>query len=545
MKKSSIKQLSLLLVLVMLISMFSACAKKTEQTTTTETTAPTEATTTEDTQLTVGESTDAGDQEQNTERAIKDTLTVGLYEEPGSLDPMAQSLSGNAQVAMNIYDTLFKKTAAGEVLPNLVESYEQVDELTYTLHLREDVYWHNGDKFTADDVVYNLERLTTAPGTKSRYSSLDPENCKAIDEYTVEMKLKSPWGRVTLYLCLPFASMVNPKVAEDPNANMDRNPVGTGPYKFVSWTTGDNITITRNDSYWGDPAVTENVVFKFFTDANIRAVQLETNAIDFYYSVGPTDYDRLMENPDITVVSGTGYGHESIYFSQKCKSVFNDVAVRKAMTYALDIPSIVEAVWGNLASPASSIFSSSVEGYVKVGPVERDVEYAKQILADAGYPDGIDGEIYFPNNSTTQAYMEICQAQWAEAGIRISINSLDSATVKAMNAEGTNPCGRSNSTNSAGDACNALAAWEIGYSGVMQPQDEYIDTRIKQVRASSDHDECMELLKEIQVYALTEQYYAIPVAFPNISYAMSKNVFGFEFNPSELLYLNTMGVYAD
>lgn len=214
MKKSSIKQLSLLLVLVMLISMFSACAKKTEQTTTTETTTPTEAATTEDTQLTVGESTDAGDQEQNTERAIKDTLTVGLYEEPGSLDPMAQSLSGNAQVAMNIYDTLFKKNAAGEVLPNLVESYEQVDELTYTLHLREDVYWHNGDKFTADDVVYNLERLTTAPGTKSRFGSLDPENCKAIDEYTVEMKLKSPWGRVTLYLCMPLASMVNPRLPE-------------------------------------------------------------------------------------------------------------------------------------------------------------------------------------------------------------------------------------------------------------------------------------------------------------------------------------------
>lgn len=537
MKRSSIKRLSLVLVMVMLFSMCTACGKKTAQ--------PASPPQTTDSTMTIGESTDAGNQQQDTQRAIKETLTVGLYEEPGSLDPMAQSLSGNAQVAMNIYDTLFKKDASGEVLPNLVTSYEQVDELTYTLHLRDDVYWHNGDKFTADDVVYNLQRLTTSPGSKSRFGSLDPENCKAIDETTVEMKLKSPWGRVTLYLCMPLASMVNPRVAEDPNSNMERNPVGTGPYKFVSWTTGDNITVTRNENYWGDPAVSENIVFKFFTDANIRAVQLETKAIDFYYTVGPTDYDRLMENPDITVVSGAGYTHESIYFSQKCKSIFNDVKVRKAMTYALDMPSIVEAVWGNLAVPASSIFSSAIEGYVKVGPVERDVEYAKQLLAEAGYPNGVDGEIYFPNNSTTQAYMEICQAQWSEAGIRISINSLDSATVKAMNAEGSNPCGRSNFTASTGDAVHALAAWEIGYSGVMQPQDEYIDSRIKQVRASSDHDECMKLLEEIQTYALTEEYYAIPVAFIKVSYAMSKDVFGFEFNPGENLYLSTMGVYAD
>ena len=483
--------------------------------------------------------------ERDPNRPIKDTLTIALYEEPNSLDPQGSTLSGNSQVYMNIYDSLFVQDAEGEIHPNLATSYEQVDDLTYTIHLRDDVTWHNGDKFTADDVVYSINRIATMPATTSRYGSLDTENTVAIDDYTVELKLKEPWGNVITYLAGASTSIVNPNVAEDPDANMDRNPVGTGPYKFVSWSTGDNITLVRNEDYWGEPAVTENIIIKFFPDANIRAVQLETGTVDFYYLVGETDYERLVADPDIVVSAAPGYTHENLYFSQVCESVFNDVNVRKAMTYALDMPAIVEAVWGPLGEAAQSIYVSSLEGFVKLRPVERDVEYAKQILADAGYEDGIEGEMYFPNNSIVQAYTEIMQAQWMEAGINIKINSLDQASVKELNSTGKNPAGKSNFTVSSGDPVAALAAWEIGYSGVMQPQDEYIDSRIKQCRASSDPEERAKLLEEIQRYALEEMYYAIPVAFIDVSYAMSKDVFGFEFQPAENVYFRHMGVYAD
>lgn len=165
-------------------------------------------------------------------------------------------------------------------------------------------------------------------------------------------------------------------------------------------------------------------------------------------------------------------------------------------------------------------------------------------MAEAGYPNGLDCELTVPNNSATLAYMEICQAMWAEAGINMTVNSYDSATVKQMNASGKNPMGRSNFTSN-GDPVGSLAAWEIGYSGVMQPQDQYIDERIKKTRAESDLEKRAQYLAEIQHYALEEKFYAIPVAFIKQSYAMSNNVFGFVFSPTENVHFAQMGVYAD
>lgn len=483
---------------------------------------------------------------RNNAKEIKDAMTAVLYEEPGALDPQASSMTGNAQVCAQIFDTLlYKDQTTGELLPCLATSWEQIDDLTYRFNLRNDVYWHNGEKFVVDDVVYTIKRLATASATKSRYSSLDIEHTAAIDEKTVELKLKEPWAKVLLYFSTALSSIVNEKVMEDSKGNPKRNPIGTGPYKFVSWTTGDSIVLERNENYWDDVAFTKNIVFKFIPDSSIRAIQLEAEDVDFFIQVGAQDYNRLIENPKIYVSAGSGYTHESMYFSQKCKSVYQNVLVRKAMTYALDMPSVVKAVWGPLAVAASSIYSSALEGYLPVGPVKQDIGYAKQLLAEAGYPNGIDCEINFPNNTNTSAYMEICQAMWAEAGIRVTLNSFDSATVKQMNTQGTNPMGRSNFTASTGDPVHALAAWEIGYSGVMQPKDQHIDDLIKRCRAEADGAKRAGYLEEIQRYALEEKYYAIPVAFINVSYAMSDNVFGFEFSPGELISFRKMGVYVD
>lgn len=140
--------------------------------------------------------------------------------------------------------------------------------------------------------------------------------------------------------------------------------------------------------------------------------------------------------------------------------------------------------------------------------------------------------------------MEIFQAMWAEAGINMTINSYDSATVKQMNVAGENPMGRSSFTGN-GDPVSSLSAWEIGYSGVMQPQDTHIDDLIKKTRQESDPEKRAEYLSEIQHYALEEKCYAIPVAFIKQSFAMDKDVFGFEFSPSETIYFAQIGMYAD
>lgn len=476
-------------------------------------------------------------------RSVKDNMVIALIEEPQAITPAISSISANSHVSRQIHDTLVvRNEQTDEYSPCLADTWEQKDELTWIFHIRDDVYFHNGDKLTPEDIVYNFERIATLPATKSRWTSLDYENCKVLDDGSVEMKLSSPWGKVLMYLST--LQIVSQKVDQDPNSNIERNPVGTGPYKFVSWATGDSIVLERNDDYWGDKAITKTLTFKFFPDSSIRAIQLEAGDADFFFTVGSADYDRLMGNPDVQIYAETGTTHESIYFCQSADSVYQDVNVRKALTYALDVPAAAYAVWGDLAMPGDSIYSSSIEGHVSIGPVKQDIELAKKCLADAGYPDGLTCEMTVPNDSNTLAYLEIFQAMWAEAGINMTVNSYDSATVKQMNASGKNPMGRSSFTSN-GDPVNALAAWEIGYSGVMQPQDKHIDELIKKTRASSDKEERAGYLAEIQHYALEEKYYAIPVAFVKQSYAMSKDVFGFVFSPSEQIYFSQMGVYEN
>ena len=496
-----------------------------------------------------GETTAAGSSGETTaaaaeaDRPIKDNLVIALIEEPQAISPGISSISANSHVGRQIHDSLVRRDeATGEISPCLADEWEQVDELAYRFHIRDDVYFHNGDKLTTEDILYNFERLATMPATQSKWTSLDWENCKALDDNTVEMKLNSPWGNVLMYLAT--TQIVSKKVATDPNSNYERNPVGTGPYKFVSWTTGDSIVLERNEDYWGEKPVTKTLTFKWFTDSAIRAIQLEAGDVDFIFSVGSEDYDRLMENPDIAVYCETGTTHENIYWCQTADSVYQDINVRRALTYALDVPAAVEAVWGPMAEPADSIYPSSIEGHVTIGPVKQDIEHAKELLAEAGYPNGLDCELTVPNDSNTLAYMEIFQAMWAEAGINMTINSYDSATVKQMNAAGENPMGRSSFTGN-GDPVSSLSAWEIGYSGVMQPQDTHIDDLIKKTRQESDPEKRAEYLSEIQHYALEEKCYAIPVAFIKQSFAMDKDVFGFEFSPSETIYFAQIGMYAD
>jgi peptide/nickel transport system substrate-binding protein len=484
----------------------------------------------------------------STERKTLDTISIALTNEPGTLDPQGNNLIANNNVNNCIFNNLiFKDDNTGEISPCLATGWEQIDELTYNFTLREDVYFHNGEKFTSEDAVYTMYRLATEAATKSLYSEIDEKNTVATGDYSFQLKLKSPWAAVLTYLANPRALVVCKSVVENTDSNFARNPVGTGPYKFVKWDTGDHILIEKNNEYWGEPGIMPTITFRWYPDTGIRAIQLEAGEVDIIVGIGNEDYDRLNKNPNITVVNGASYTHENMYFNQQFKggSIYDDIRVRKALTYALDIPAMVKAVWGDMAEPADSIYSSALFGHISVGPAKRDVKYAKELLAEAGYPNGIDCEINVPNNSTTLAYLEIAQSMWAEADIRMTINSLDQATMKEINASGRNPFGRSNFTATTGDPIHALAAWAIGYKGCMQANDSYIDDLIKKARAENDDTKRAEYLAEIQRYAIQEKYYAIPVAFPTIAYAYNSKVEGFEFTPTQMPRVEKMAIYAD
>ena len=463
----------------------------------------------------------------------RDTLIVALDAEPAKLDPHTQNLPQAHNIQQMIMETLIKKGENGDYVPGLAESWEMPDDTTIVFHLRDNVYFHNGEKLTAEDVIYTINRSKTGSATKTQFSDIDEANTKAIDELTVEMKLYNPSSAVLNYLATGRGQILNKKAMEEMGEDAHgRAPIGTGPYIFTEWVAGDHVTVTRNENYWGEKPSLKSVIYRFISDSSIRAIELESGGVDIIYTVGPEDYDRLDENPEIVALSGPGYTHEILQMSMEAEE-FSDIRIREAMNIALDVPAIVQAVYGDMGVAADSVMSSEIFGHKSIGPIKRDIERAKQLVIDAGYPNGFDCEITVAEDRQTKNMLEIAQAMWKEAGINVTITTYDQATIRERNAAKLTRFGRSRFNASSGDPDHAMSTWAIGYAGILNCNDQHIQELLDAGRAEYDAEKRKAIYEELQQYCWNS-YYSVPLVFAYISYACRDNVKGFEFDPSGL-----------
>ncbi len=245
---------------------------------------------------------------------------------------------------------------------------------------------------------------------------------------------------------------------------------------------------------------------------------------------------------NLKVYADVGYTFENITFNMKCDE-FKDIRVRKAMAYALDTAAIVKAVYGDLGAQATGLFSDKIFGFTKLGPIKRDVATAKQLLTEAGFPNGLKTEIQLSESAQTLAMMEIAQAQWKEAGIDVKISSYDAATLSTRSAAGQVNLSRMNYTAMTGDPDHAMTMWNTAAGGSMQPNDAHIDELMVKGLGEFDTTKRAAIYKELQEYCYNT-FYNIPIVFPKNVFAHRTNVEGFVFNPSNTWYWNTMTVYA-
>ncbi len=465
--------------------------------------------------------------------SAKNELVVAIANEPASLDPQNSGVVSSYQVQEMLFNTLITKDEKGKFHPSLAKSWKQIDDTTIRFKLRDDVTFHNGEKLTAEDVRYTIQRATELPLSASIFTAFDGVNTKVIDDLTVDIKTKEPFAGAMNYLATPSrANIVSKKAVEEEGLDgFGISPVGTGPFKFKKWISGDRIVLERNDDFFGKKATYKTYIARIIPDASVRSMELESGGVDFLYNVNPADYDRLKENKDIKILTGTGYTHEIWQFSMQADE-FSDIRVRQAFAFALDIPAIVKTVYGELGTPADSVFSDKVFGHVSIGPLKQNVKKAKQLLKEAGYGDGFKTEITFGESATTQAMLEIAQQMWSEVGIEVKITSLDQATYKDNNAAGITRFGRSNFTASSGDPDHALANWQSGYKGAFNANDSHIDELMAKGRAELDEKKRKAIYAELQEYCWNT-YYSIPVVFPKVSYAYSSKITNFKFDSTE------------
>ncbi|WP_281984277.1 ABC transporter substrate-binding protein [Thalassorhabdomicrobium marinisediminis] len=346
-------------------------------------------------------------------------INIGSLYEPQNLDNTAGAGQGiNEAFNGNVYEGLFVLTDAGDVEPKLVDSYEiSDDQLTYTFTLKEGVTFHSGDPLTAADVKNSIERVTAEGSASSRKRTLaNIETIETPDDRTVVITLSSP--SISLPYNLSYVWIVNDD-AGDITASAD----GTGPYTLQEWRRGSALAMVPFEDYWGEAPSNGGVMFQYFTDATAQNNALLTGAVDIITSVqSPDALSLFTDNPDFTVAEGASTTKELLAYNDRV-APFDNVDVRAALARAVDNEKLLQAIWGDYGTLIGSFVPPTDPWYVDLTDVNAyDPESAKQMLADAGYPDGFSFTLDTPDYDPHPVVAQFVQNELAKVGVDVKIN---------------------------------------------------------------------------------------------------------------------------
>lgn len=353
-------------------------------------------------------------------------ITVGIAQDlDDSLDPHQTVAAGTREVLFNIFEGLVKPNSDGEMIPAVAEKYTlSEDGTTYTFTLREGVKFHNGQTVTAEDVVYSINRCAAVPEGQEKplvaaFSAV--KSVEALDEKTVAVTIAQR--------DLEFISYMTAAIIPADYENQDTAPVGTGPFKFVSRTPQQDFVMERFEDYWGAPAWLDKVTYKICENADALVINLNGGSIDLCAHLTSAQASQLNQN--FQVLEGTMNLVQAIYLNNQAKP-FDNQLVRQALCYAIDRQGIMDMVAdGHGTAVGSSIYPAFTKYFLPelVDKYPHDVAKAKELLAQAGYPDGFDMTISVPNNY--QPHMdtaEVVAEQLREAGINVTIQPVEWST---------------------------------------------------------------------------------------------------------------------
>ncbi|MDI9369675.1 MAG: ABC transporter substrate-binding protein [Synergistaceae bacterium] len=355
----------------------------------------------------------------------KDTLVVANIYDPRSLDPIVQNEVAASGAISHINETLIDLTSDGNPIPLLAESFEQLDPITYRFNLRKDVKFHNGDPFTAADVVYTIERAQTPAGAAIKQYAEVIKGIETPDDYTVIIKIEEPmtpfWGTISH----TSLSIVNKRAVEEKGELYPMDPVGTGPFKFKDWVKNDTLTLERNEEYWGEKPAYKTLVIRNIPESVNRTIGLETGEIDIAYLIPISDIGRVEDHDDLYVVGG--YDHSVCFMGFNCqKAPWDNPKVRDAVALALDLDGARHSVFRGRSKTPVSIIPPSIKYHDSSLPMPvRDVERAKQLLEEAGVELPIKAEIWSNSYKPRVDLAQIFQAQLQEVGIEIEAKILE------------------------------------------------------------------------------------------------------------------------
>jgi peptide/nickel transport system substrate-binding protein len=359
------------------------------------------------------------------------TLVMIIESSPTNLDPRVGVDAQSERIDNLIFDDLLSRGDDLNVAPGLAERWEIPDPLTYVFHLHHGVKFHDGRALTSRDVKWTIESLLQgkirSPKTAA-YGFVD--HLEAIDDFTIAFHLKEP-DAALLWNLSDGAMGIVPFGSGD---EISRNPIGSGPFKFVSAETDQDVVLERNDEYWGEKAKLARVRFAVVPDATTQALELRKGSADVAInaSYSPDTVITLQREQNLAIERGAGTRLAYLGFNVR-DPILKDARVRQAIAYALDRQPMIDYLWRGQARPARSVLPPQSWAYNgNVAAYDHDVAKANQLLDAAGYPavNGVRFHITMKTSTdeNTRLMVAVMQQQLREAGIALDIRSFEFAT---------------------------------------------------------------------------------------------------------------------
>jgi peptide/nickel transport system substrate-binding protein len=361
------------------------------------------------------------------------TLRVGMQTDPVGLDPHLSNATATRNMLENTYETLVMFSPTLEIVPGLAESWETSDDLLqWTFHLRE-ATWHDGTPVTADDVKFSIERIKDPAVASPRANNFAVvQTVEAIDERTVVFTLSEPFTPLLAFLGASL-NVIVPRHVVEANGDLQNVTVGSGPFRFVEYLPQTRLVLERFEDHWGrDEAgnqlpYLDGITFTFYPDPTARTTAVLTGNVDWIEYVPSVDVPALEADPNVEVVGGVVSNFRSVQFNTT-RPPFDDHRVRQAFAYAIDKQAVVDLALFGVGQVARGTTIPAGNFYAIDGtPYDtRDLEKARALLAEAGFPNGFEFELYI---TSTYDFLrdpaEIIQANLAEIGVTANIKLED------------------------------------------------------------------------------------------------------------------------
>jgi len=471
-----------------------------------------------------------------------------------TLDPHAQDHNTSNSIGAHIYEGLTRLGRDYRPEPSLATKWTYVSQTQVRFELRRGVKFHDGSPFTADDVVFSFGRITQPQGTKQTYVSGIKE-VKKIDDYTVDLLLEAPTPMLLQnIISFPIMSRAwsvknNTTNTQDYKAKEEnyasRNANGTGPYKLVSWQPDQAVKMVANKDWWGQNSgnVTE-LTYLPIKSAPTRVAALLSGDVDIVTDLPPADFFKLKEDGKVKLLEGPEI--RTIFFvmdqgsdelrdaSVKGKNPFKDKRVRQALNLALDREAIKRSIMRGLSVPAALMVPPGVNGYDAAldAVAKPDLERARKLLAEAGYPQGFELPLNCPNNRYVNDE-QVCQAavsMWAKIGVKVRLITAPFATHSQTFQRGESPFYMLGWGVSTYDALYAMQAWghtrtqgADGNFNFGKLSDAPLDALIQKIKFEPDVPKRNALIKEALLRIRDEALF-IPIHHQIRPWAMKPGV---------------------